>query len=249
MQDLDDPKASPAQNSCLGVLGANEKKYTVKITSVDDDPSTHHSIVCLDDYLVPTDSWKLSRRTRMDLALSLSLAILQFYSTPWIDGWWTWKDFCMLKDEKSQVFINRKFYSDQSPHISRQTSHSASTSAFWEMYGEPVLTRLGFALVELALGKRLSKLREPNENPDIDEDMLDLQTAKRVVKSGLILDEAGPLYNDAVLACLEHQVMMPSNVMGLKSEHKNFQRDLEEFVVGPLRNFHAVSWPQDLSSA
>lgn len=249
VQDLDDPKACPAQNSCLGVLGANEKKYTVKITSVDDDPSTHHSIVCLDDCLVPTESWKLSRRTRMDLALSLSLAILHFYSTPWIDGWWTWKDFCMLKDDKSQVFINRKFYSDQSPHISRQTSHSASTSAFWEMYGEPVLTRLGFALVELALGKRLSQLREPNENPDIDEDMLDLQTAKDVVKRRLILDEAGQVYNDAVQACLEHQVIMPSKVTGLKSEHKNFQRDLVEFVVGPLWNFHAVSWPQDLSSA
>jgi hypothetical protein len=185
----------------------------------------------------------------MDLALSLSLAILQFYSTPWIDGWWTWKDFCMLKGEKSQVFINRKFYSDQSPHISRQASHVASTSDFWELYGEPVLTRLGFALVELALGKRLSQLRQPSDNPGIDEDMLDLKTAKRVVKIGLVLEEAGPIYNDAVKACLEHQVIMPSNVVGLKSEHKNFQRDLEEYVVGPLRHFHAVSWPQDLGSA
>jgi hypothetical protein len=180
----------------------------------------------------------------MDLALSLSLAILQFYSTPWIDGWWTWKDFCMLKDEKSQVFISRKFYSVQSRHMSRQTSHSASTSEFWEMYGEPVLTRLGFALVELALGKRLSQLRPVNEDQNIDEDMLDLSTAKSVVKSGRVLDEAGQVYSDVVQACLEHQVVVSEKVMGLKSEHKNFQQDLEEFVVGPLRNFHAASWPQ-----
>jgi hypothetical protein len=244
MQDLDDPTASRSENPCLGVLGANEKKYTVKTTSVDGDPSTHHSVICLGDCLVPTENWQLSRRNRMDIALSLSLAILQFYSTSWIDGWWTWKDFCMLKDEKSQVFISRKFYSVQSPHMPLQTSHSASTSAFWNMYGEPVLTRLGFALVELALGKRLSQLREPNEDQNMDEDMLDLSTAKNVVKRGLVLDEAGQVYNDAVQACLEHQVIMPTKVMGLKSEHKNFQQDLEEFVVGPLRNFHAASWPQ-----
>jgi hypothetical protein len=128
--------------------------------------------------------------------------------------------------------------------MSRQTSHSASTSAFWEMYGEPVLTRLGFALVELALGKRLSQLRPVNEDQNIDEDMLDLLTAKSVVKSGLVLHEAGQVYNDAVQACLDHQVVVSEKVMGLKSEHKNFQQDLEEFVIGPLRNFHAASWPQ-----
>lgn len=243
MQDLDDPTASQSGNPCLGVLSANEKVYSVKITSVHGDPSTHHSVICLDDCLVPTENWQLSRRNRMDLALSLSLAILQFYSTPWIDSWWTWKDFCLLKDEKSQVFISRKFYSAQSRRMSEQASHSASTSAFWKMYGEPVLTRLGFALVELALGKRLSQLRDPNEDQNIDEDMLDLLTAKREVESGRVCNEAGKVYSDAVQACLEHQVILPTKVMGLKSEHKNFQQDLEEFVVGPLRNFHDTSWP------
>jgi hypothetical protein len=245
VKELDDTTTSSAQNSCLGVIGA-KKKHTVRITSVDGDSSTTHSVVCLDDCLVASQSWELSRRTRMDLALSLSLAILQFYSTPWIDMWWTWKDFCMLKDEKSHVFITRKFYSTQNPlnALSRQTSHSASASEFWKMIGEPVLTRLGFALVELALGKRLSELRSPNGNQKVDEDMLDFQTAKNVVRSGHVLGEAGQGYNDAVQACLEHQVIMPSGVMGLSSKHQNFQKDLEQFVVGPIRNSHDASWPQ-----
>ena len=98
--------------------------------------------------------------------------------------------------------------------------------------------------MELALGKRLSQLRLVSEDQNIDEDMLDLWTAKRVVKNGLVLNEAGQVYNDAVQACLDHQVVVSEKVMGLKSEHKNFQQDLEEFVVGPLRNSHAASWPQ-----
>lgn len=112
------------------------------------------------------------------------------------------------------------------------------------------MTRLGFALVELALGKRLSQHRLANEDQNIDEDkhidedMLDLLTAKSVVESGLVLDEAGQVYSDVVQACLVHQVVGPEKVVGLKSEHKNFQQDLEEFVVGPLRNFYAASWPQ-----
>jgi hypothetical protein len=236
VKDLDDATASPSQNLCLGVLGA-KKKYTIQITSVD-------SVVCLDDYLVASQSWELSRRTRIDLALSLSLVILQFYSTPWLDTWWTWKDFCMLKNEKPQVFINRKFYSTQKSlnALPRQTSHSTSASMFWYIMGEPILTRLGFALVELALGKRLFELRSPNGAEIVDEDMLDFQTAKNAVSSGLILGEAGQLYNDAVKACLDHRVILPSGVVELNSKHQNFQQDLEQFVVAPIRNLRASNW-------
>lgn len=246
VKELDDTPAPSTQNSCLGILGGKEKKYTVRITSVDGDSSTTHSVVCMDDCLLPTETWDLSRKMRMDLALSLSHVILQFYSTPWIDMWWTWKDFSMLKDQKSQVFVNRKFYSTQNPlnAMARQSSHAAATSTFWAIYGEPVLTRLGFALVELALGKRLSKFRSPNEDQSQDEDMLDLQTAKHVVESGLVLEEAGQIYHDAVQACLTHQVITPSEVKGLNSKHPNFQQDLEQFVVGPIRNLYATSWPE-----
>ena len=115
VKELEDTTATSTQNSCLGVLGAKDKKYTIRITSVGGDSSNTHSVICMDDCLFPSDNWGLTRKMRMDLALSLSHVILQFYLTPWIDMWWTWKDFCMLKDHKSQVFVNRKFYSVQNP--------------------------------------------------------------------------------------------------------------------------------------
>lgn len=247
MKDLDVKPDSSTQNSCLGFLGDKTKMHSFRITSVAGDSSTHHSVVCMDDCLIPSEDWHLTRKMRMDLALSLSLAILQFYSTSWIDMWWTWKDFCMLKDDKSHVFVNRKFYSVQNP-LSRQPSHSQLTSTFWAIRGEPILTRLGFALVELALGKRLSEFRESDDDQNQDEDMLDLQTAMKIVEQGLVREETCQIYHDVVETCLTHQVKIPSEVEGLVKElsakHKNFQQDLEQFVVGPLRNFHSTSWPQ-----
>jgi hypothetical protein len=232
----------------LGVLGLKNKneKYAIKVTSLDGDPSQPASLVCLDDYLSANQKWDATRKKRMDLALSLSLAILQFYTTPWIDMWWTWKDFCMVKGDKSQIFVTKRFYSTHSPlNIKSQPpTHPLSTSTFWDCYGEPVLTRLGFALVELALGQRLSDLRQGECAVTEDEDMLDLMTAKQLVEEGRVLDEAGQCYHDAVQACLTHQVITDTEVKGLSSKHVNFQSDVEKFVVAPIRDSYAASWGQ-----
>ena len=224
-----------------------EKEYAVKITSVGVDSKTdHRSVVCLDDCLVPYESWELTRQKRMDLALNLSLAILQFYSTPWIDEWWTWKDFCMLKDDNKQVFVTGKFYSTQKPSspTAKKLTHTAAASVFWSCFGEPILTRLGFALIELALGKRLSQLRPADADPNADQDMLDAFTAKSLLADGSVFNEAGQLYHDAVQACLSHQVTIESGPRSLDSKHPDFQQDLERFVVGPIRDYHGATWEQ-----
>jgi hypothetical protein len=223
-----------------------EKEYTVKITSVETGSSNDRNVVCLEDCLVPYETWQLTRQKRMDLALSLCLAILQLHSTPWIDTWWTWKDFCILKDDNKQVFVTGKFYSTQRvlTPTAKKLAHSASASLFWSCFGEPILTRLGFALIELALGKRLSQLRPSNVDPNGDQDMLDTITAKQVLKDGTVLEEAGQCYHDAVKACLTHRVIMPSGPKTLDSEDPNFLQDLERFVVGPIRDFHIATWGQ-----
>jgi len=208
---------------------------------VETGSSNDRNVVCLEDCL---ETWHPTRQKRMDLALSLCLAILQFHSTPWIDKWWTWKDFCMLRDDNKQVFVTGKFYSTQRPLTPTAKKHPALASLFWHCFGEPILTRLGFALIELALGKRLSQLRPSNVDPNGDQDMLDTATAKQVLKDGTVFDEAGQCYHDAVKACLDHFVIMPSGPKTLDSEDPNFQQDLERFVVGPIRDFHMATWGQ-----
>jgi hypothetical protein len=244
------PVMSPA--TCLGLVRLEEKKYAEKVTpGANDAPQESHSqdgggVVCLDDYLAPNHSWELTRQKRMALALSLSLTILQFYPTPWISTVWTWKDFSMVRGERSKIFVTKKFFS-----ASHNAEEGASqplpyeTSPFWACFGEPVLTRLGCRLVELAIGKRLSDYRQPQKlDTAEDPDMLDLWTAQKVVESGLVFQEAGECYNNAVQACLTHQVMLPEGVKGLNSKHDNFQLDLEQFVVAPIRDFYAASWGQ-----
>lgn len=216
----------------------------MKVTSLDSDPENPKSLVCLENYLAPSRSWDLSRRERMDLALGLSLAILQVFSTPWIDMWWTYKDFCILEGNKSQIFVTKKFYSTHLDEKTQTTIHSPQSTLFWECVGEPILTRLGFALVELALGKRLSDFRGPEFGSDTNHDMLDLATAKEVVKEGKVLEEAGQCYHDAVQACLTQQIFMPNGVKGLNSRHSDFRVDLETFVVAPVRQVYMASWGQ-----
>lgn len=77
-----------------------------------------------------------------------------------------------------------------------------------------------------------------------DLDKLDLWAAKNVAESGLVFQEAGECYNNAVQACLTHQVMLPEGFKGLNSKHDNFQLDLEQFVVAPIRDFYTASWGQ-----
>jgi hypothetical protein len=218
----------------------------VKVTSLGGNSVEPKNIVCLDDYLAPHKQWDMSRQKRMDLALNLSLAILQFVSTDWIDKLWTWKDFCMLKGDKSQIFVTKRFYSSHSRlnSISQDSNQTTSKSMFSICCGEPVLTRLGFALIELAFGKRLSDFRQAENNITEDEDMLDLMTATELVESNKVHEEAGQGYHDVVNACLKHQVMMTSGVKGLSSKHENFQSDLEQFVVAPIRDYYNSSWGQ-----
>lgn len=235
----------PPPASCLGIIGVKGEKYEVQVTSLDGYPAEPHSLVSLDDYLSPPNKRDVTRKKRMELGLSLSLAILQFYKTPWIDMWWTWKDFCVVKGDKSQIFVTKRFYSAHRRLSLKVQSHSLSTSTFWECFGEPVLTRLGFALVELALGQRLSELRLQERGGAMqegDEDMLDLLTAKHLVEEGRVLEEAGQCYHDAVQACLTHQVIMGNGVTGLNSKHANFQLDVEKFVVAPIRGSYQASW-------
>ncbi|RFU32311.1 hypothetical protein B7463_g4031, partial [Scytalidium lignicola] len=229
--------------SASGVLRLTEKKYTVKAATFDED-SPSRSVVCLDDYIASsTGPRKLSRRKRMDLSLMLSITLLQFITTPWIDMWWTWKDFVVLQGDKSQIFVSKKFYSKHNANRTT-TVHSQLTSAFWDCIGEPELTRLGFALIELAMGKRLSELADEECDPNMDRDMMDYRTAKNLMDSGAILEEAGQCYHDVVQACLTHQVIGDSGVKTLNSRNSSFQLDLERFVVAPIRDYYTKTWQE-----
>ncbi|KAI4210335.1 MAG: hypothetical protein LQ351_006784 [Letrouitia transgressa] len=223
----------------VGVIRLKEKQYQLQIPTALQGISAQ-DIKCL-DHLLADQHFLLSRKERIGLALSLSHAILSIYSTPWIETCWTWKDFCIDRENEGQLFATRKFYSC---HRNGSTSASCASlaSEFWTIHGEPILTRLGFALVELALGKRLAELRPNHQYQSLDPDTLDYLTAQNLVNSGLVMRAESRAYEDVVRACLRHQFIRSSEVIGLDSSRPNFQENAEQAIIEPLHMIVTTSW-------
>lgn len=245
---------STVAKASLDFWGSQEKKYLVSMIPSTPNASAKPPVVlCVHD-LLDANELPLSREDRMGLALRLSHAVLQFYSTPWIDENWTWKTFPFAKRadtaeqkfDTSRLYVARNFYG-------RRTSNTGS-SPVSVICPEPILTRLGFALIELALGARfadlrtrglaeLSGLKQDNlHNGVLSTEILDRMTAKLLLNSGAIKREEGLAYEDAVRACLDHQYIHGSTLRGLKSNTASFLDDVEECILEPLYGIWNRSW-------
>ena len=222
----------------LGFLKQKEKQYQLETPPA--LQGTSSNVECLDQ-LLTDQNFLLSRKERIRLALSLSHAILSCYSTPWIDAFWTWRDFCIDRENEGQLFATRRFYSRQEEALSSDSCRSP-TSSLWAIHGEPILTRLGFALIELALGKRLADLRPNNQYHSSDPDTLDFLTAKDLIDSGRIMRAESQAYEDVVRVCVRHQFIRSSELVGLDSSRPSFQENAEQSIIAPLHTIVTGSW-------
>ena len=145
-----------------------------------------------------------------------------------------------------QLCITRRFYSQDAQ---KQNPTSSSPSKFWRIIRDkdPLLVRLGFALIELALGKRLadaakteSDVEEPKE--EWMRDLQDWNTANDLVENNVIRDEVSHAYQSIVAACLEGKIMDDTGMKPLKSGTETFEDDVEKIVVGPLRKYNTTNW-------
>ena len=227
-------------NTSLGVLRLAEKQYEIQVPLSTQNGAASPDIICLDD-LLSKQNFKLSRKERMNLALRLSYAILEFYSTPWIETGWTWKDFCIDRRNNARLFVTQKFYSSRRRALSSYNKSSAQTG-LWAIHGEPILTRLGFALVELAMKQRLAELRPKDQNGNSDPDTLDFLTARDLIRSGRIQQEEGLEYENVVKICLDHEFLRSSELIRLDSGRSTFQDNVEQQVIAPLHKIWTVNW-------
>jgi hypothetical protein len=242
------PPNSPTTD-CQGVLGKDGKKYTASTPRVNADSVNTPTVMSMDDCLSGCDNYGISRRTRLNLALDLASAIVKFYQTSWIERAWTWRNFSMMKAESTlDLVITRRFWSSEAP----VQSLAPAPSKFWHCLRDkdPMLVRLGFALIELAMGKRLSDLRllldgqkevKEAENEAM-KDMEDYNTALDLVEKNIIGDEVGVAYQRVVAACLECKVLGDDGTKLLRSSSNSFEDDVEKFIVGPLRQYYINTW-------
>jgi hypothetical protein len=213
----------------------------------------------LDDLLTSYQN-SMFRRDRIVLALRLSYAVLQFYSTPWIKSKWSWKDFTTVMNGgrpqiEDPLFISHDFYSSLH-QTSKPRPQTAMSLGFWAGIGEETLTRLGFALIELGLGRRLSELRhdgsippDPRMGPKIDVDILDFWTAEGVLDSGLLFQEQCEDYEEVVRVLIRHEFMENCEKKLLSSRKPSFYTDVERFVIAPLYDLWLSLWGNRTSQA
>lgn len=229
------------------------KQYDLRLIGHDTEGSADGHIVTLSD-LIHIDNQSLTRRQRMQIAFQLCLSVLQLYQTPWVDDAWNWQESCSLRlieeprdnesdngdeEEKREfphIFITKKFYSQGQgapPPAKKNTTLRI-------LAGDPVLAKLGFALIVLAVNRTLAEVRRVDKGfGDINHgeaELDDLVTAKQLLKTGRIRDEAGRAYEQVVRACIEGQYVdfQDATKQFRKSDADNFFDDAEEAIMHPL---------------
>lgn len=248
--------ADAATQSSMGSLGimGRAKQYDLQLIGHDPDGHTESQIVTLSD-LISIDSQGLTRRQRMQIAFQLCLSVLQLYRTPWVDDAWSWEESCALrlveeqpandsddpdeeeKHEFPHLFITQKFYSNsQDSNCSKPC-----TSALSFVANDPILAKLGFALIVLAVNKTLADVRREKGFTDLNkyehEDWNDYRTAKKLLGTSRIRDEAGVAYEDVVRACIEGQYVDVRDATTRRfrcGDAEGFYDDAEEAIMHPL---------------
>ncbi|KIY02877.1 uncharacterized protein Z520_01342 [Fonsecaea multimorphosa CBS 102226] len=205
-------------------------------------------ILSLED-LFSGDHTKLARRHRLGLALRLACGITQLLQTPWIRANWTWGDFSVMTDRQQgliddSLFVTKQFQSFGGPHQPSVPSGKTASQYLGIALPEPILARLGYALIELASGKRLASLQDSNGPTSSDRDLQDLLLARHLLDTGFVVDHECQAYSNVVHACL-YQMVKGAGGFGakkLKSQDPSFERDMTRAIVQPLYNLCSNSW-------
>ena len=236
----------PVKRQTLGILRGDTVNYELQSPrSIGDGDSK--AIFSLDD-LFAGDQKRLARRYRISLALRLAWGITQLHQTPWIKPSWTWSDFSAITNQRGQfdegLFITRYFSSMHNVDTLKATDAENAPSFLSIAIGEPVIARLGYALIELASGKRLASLQDSNGPTSKDKDLQDLLTARHLLDTNYIRDEECQAYSDVVHACLYQQVQRDGGLglRKLRSQDALFESDLTQAIVQPLYDIYRREW-------
>lgn len=164
---------------------------------------------------------RLTRKTRLQLAVILASTTLQLHTTPWLDSDWSGKDVLFRQGSFDSPFISHPFMKpEQTPSIHNPLQPQ------WGPVRNLTIFRLGILLLELSLGKPLGtcKSNEPEERYQ------DFVLASKLV--GDLMNEESQSYIGATQACIYGN--FGSKAKDLNLEDDAFRRAVYEDVVLPL---------------
>ncbi|KAK0726355.1 hypothetical protein B0T21DRAFT_371424 [Apiosordaria backusii] len=231
-------------------IGAENNRMYMKAARIDAN-GKKNPIMTFADLRQPGNG--LTPKDRWELALRLCLAIVQLCETPWVNESWTW-DVCVSQvspddndrsDDRSYEnsikfpVIFREVYSVgyQADSASIQTAVAPMQFAELLHDDEPVLTKLGLALIELAMGKTMEDIRKESAPADwtASQILADRCMAINLLQTGKIRREASVAYANAVHVCINRKFTdIYGNPSQLVSKHSTFLERFKETVLMPL---------------
>ncbi|KAK0663013.1 hypothetical protein QBC41DRAFT_26787 [Cercophora samala] len=235
------------------LIDAENSRMYMKATKIGANGNTEASTRNLAD--IRQQGNGLRAKDRREMALRLCLAILQLCDTPWMSEAWTW-NICVSQvageghegssNDKMVRYpvIFREMYSMayKADSASIQTAVAPSLFADWCPDEEPVLTKLGLALIELALGKSIEDMKKTEHWPEDTQhyseilgDQADRVMAKRLLQTDRIRNKATMAYENAVRVCINREfVDKDGNPSRLVSKHSTFLERFRDTVLLPL---------------
>ena len=183
----------------------------------------------------------LSRKHRLQIAVTLASSILELDGTSWLKPTWSSKDI-LFHETTNQASDPKYSY----PYISWKLCRNDDKIFGYIRYFSPndhyafrneTLFALGLTLIELCFGSRLADLHIPEDGDPSGTDT-HISTAFRLCNS--VYYEMGTFYGDAVRRCL----YQPFDVRDMSPDNEEFLQKVLDDVVTPLNddllNFNGV---------
>lgn len=221
-------------SKCLGFISDGSRRFSVYPSAVSSGHSDACSRFSLDEALSKSrgDLPLMTRADRLRLASIIATAVLHFHHTPLLESKWTRNDILFIQRGSTkgyqQVYVS-KLLPDNDPQSRKATAHVSPFIL------NPTLFALGILLIELCLDQPFDSLRSPGHlhsgNPMLD-DLVDYETAIRLLDTDRIREEAGPLYESAVRRCIR----CTFDVRSTDLEEKEFLEAVYDGVVSSLKD-------------
>lgn len=162
---------------------------------------------------------RLTRKARLQLAVTLASSALQLYTTPWLNTRLRCQDIRFRQGSIDRPYISYAFARPEAP-----PDHP--TKLDWSPIRNHSIFALGVLLLELAICQPLDTIRSPDKSVDTE----DFLNAIRLCET--LQEEEGQGYLRATQACLRCE--FGSKVKVLDLENAAFRQAIYEDVVQPL---------------
>lgn len=221
-------------NPCLDFL---QKSNTSKHFLFQSSEYGHgHSSISLEEALMKAKALRyggISQIDRIHLAKVLSMAVLQYHSTPWLGNEWQSSDVLFFgvkdlnEDPLTAPYLSACPINPVDPAARQSTNSSQSIFAT-----NSLLYCLGVMLIELAFERPLTELQEPGDYHPGESSSITLQrTTSRLANE--VHRKINMTYEDSVKRCLRCQ--FGGDILQLELDNVILQRAFYTQVVCQLQ--------------